>query len=101
LHHTTPPTSIPTRLSSDLVSHDTFIFKAAANVFGQTFFRYKIAADVLVNGVIEHVVSAWATVFMVLAAPTQKLYAIDGTSNDHEDRKSTRLNSSHLGISYA
>jgi hypothetical protein len=69
---------------SALISYGTFIFQAAANVWGQTLFRYKIAADVVIAGVVHHdVVSAWATVLVVVAAPPQeKLYAIDGTSAD-------------------
>ena len=62
---------------SELVSHGTFIFHAAANWFGQTSSATKSP---------PRMPSApWATVFVAVAAPKEKLYAIDGTKADRAD----------------
>ena len=55
----------------------SFVFKATANFFGETFFRY--------YAIVAGIKSLMVTVYMQVQPPTEKMYAIDGTSADAAD----------------
>src|SRR5690625_5317790 len=79
------PHSFPTRRSSDLVLTERFVLPSGSKLTG-----------ISVNNSGEILLDGNAHIY-----PTQPAVEFDSISEFVPDRKSTRLNSSHVAISYA
>src|SRR5205814_10654270 len=92
--------SFPTRRSSDLGTALNFGFVILEVIFGIFAHSLALVADAGHNmGDVLGLVLAWVASILARSAPTaRRTYGLRSSSID---RKSTRLNSSHLGISYA
>src|SRR5205814_9862576 len=93
--------SFPTRRSSDLYGKASFDEVADAVADGVAAFYMRA----LTTRVAEPAGYVFGTARRVLAKSAERHRAIETLDDEHElvsgeDRKSTRLNSSHLGISY-
>src|SRR5262245_62227336 len=90
--------AVPTRRSSDLggswVTEFEVITGVDSRIFGyHGFYTHFYIAPKVKNSFVEYLVRK--------GYKTAAFYPVEGSFYNAEDRKSTRLNSSHLGISYA
>src|SRR5207253_11347483 len=105
---TRPRTSSPTRSSSDLtrrVGRTMFLcvagFALSTIVFGlSTFFDLSLAA-LVVLGACDMVSVFVRQTLVQIATPDEMRGRVSAVNSVFIDRKSTRLNSSHVAISYA
>src|SRR5699024_12291725 len=87
-----PPPSFPTRRSSDLVKQDIGKFNALFLVISYFYFAY--------IGVLRGKGGKGHLDLIVEKLPSSEPFSFPNPFTE-EDRKSTRLNSSHVSISYA